>query len=574
MRFLSRSGPLLALAILCPALGCAGRPPPAGDAPLPGVLWFEDVTDAVGLNFVHDPGPLDGSCFFPQIMGSGAALFDCDGDGRPDILLLQNGGPGRARNCLYRQRRDGTFQDISAGSGLDVAGYGMGVAVGDVDNDGRPDVYLTCYGGDRFFLNQGDGRFRERTREAGLDNPLWGSSAAFFDYDRDGWLDLVVVNYLNIDPAQPCTDATGARVYCHPSTFPGTVTRLYRNRGRDASGRWLGFEDRTLASGLGRTNGPGLGVLCADFNGDGWPDIFVANDNRRNHLWINRKDGTFTEEAVLRGVAYNALGQVQANMGVAWGDVDGDGLPDLFVTHLDSEYNALWNQGPLGQFRDRTANSGLPQARRRGTGFGTVLADFDQDGALDLAVVNGGVGARRSAAPGSYWAPYAQRNQLFGNNGNGVFQDISEANPALCGSLGVWRGLAVGDVDGDGAPDLLVTQIGGRARLLRNVAPRRGHWLLLRVLDPVLNRDAYGAEVRIEARSKRWVRLVQPGQSYLCSNDPRVHFGLGEVDHVEAIAVLWPDGVKESFPAGPVDRLLTLRKGEGRSASSGKGTRP
>ena len=545
--------------------GCTGnRPVPQP----PGPVWFEDVTARVGLDFVHDAGPIDDRRFMPQIIGSGAALFDFDGDGRLDVYLLNNGGPKGRPNQLFRQQPDGTFKNVSAGSGLDFAGHCMGVAIGDVNNDGRPDVLVGEYGRVRLLLNEGNGKFADVSREAGLDNPLWATSCSFLDYDRDGWLDLVVVNYLGYDPSHRCADANGKSAYCHPNNFPGVAARLFRNLGPTGRGTArVRFEDRTLSSRLGGAPGPGLGVACGDFNGDGWPDILVANDARPNHLWINQKDGTFREQAISCGLATNVMGQAEGNMGIALGDVNGDGLFDVVITHLTEERPALWLQGPRGSFRDRTAASGLANSLWRGTGFGTVLADFDHDGAPDLVIVNGRVregNAENSAALGPFWSRYAERNQLFANNGKGGFEDISTRNDPVCGMAGVFRGLAVGDVDGDGALDLLVTTVAGRARLYRNVAPKRGHWLSVRALTgTVAKRDALGAEVTVVARGRRQVGLLSPGQSYLCSHAPAVHFGLGGVDRVEAIRVVWPDGARETFPGRRTDQAIVLRQGEG-----------
>jgi hypothetical protein len=570
-------GLLVALAGVFLAFSRPAPDPPADEEPI-GPAWFADVTAEVGLDFVHDAGPV-GHFFMPQIMGSGAALLDFDNDGRLDIYLLHSAGPdSRSTNRLYHQRPDGRFTDVSKGSGLDVAGYCTGVACGDVNNDGWPDVLVTQYGGLNLFLNNGNSAFTDISREAGLDSVLWGTSACFVDYDRDGWLDLVVVNYVVYDTSTLCYDGQGRRDYCHPRQFPGSVTKLYRNLGPQqpsggAERRAVRFQDVTEQAGLSRLTGPGLGVVCADFNGDGWPDIFVANDGRPNHLWVNQRNGTFQEEAVVRGLAYDGMGQAPANMGVALGDVNGDDLFDLFVTHLTSETHTLWSQHPRGVFRDRTVPAGLAPAGSRGTGFGTVLADFDHDGALDVAVVNGRVARGKPAAEktlGPFWSQYAERNQLFANDGAGRFQVISSRNPPFCGAAGVYRGLACGDLDGDGALDLLVTALAGPARLYRNVAPDRGHGLLVRAIDPALKRDAYGAEITIRAGPRRWMRWINPGYSYLCSNDPRAHFGLGRMDHVDAIDVLWPDGTRETFPGCPADRRpgLVLHKGAGRPVAN------
>jgi hypothetical protein len=545
-----------------------------------GPVWFEDVTDAVGLDFVQDPGPT-GDYFMPQANGSGCAFIHEkeNGSGKENlyVYLLNCAGPdSKSVNRLYLRTPEGKFKDVTVGSGLDEAGYSQGVAVGDVDNDGLPDVLLTQYGGIKLFINRGNGKFEDVTVAAGLSNPSWGTSAAFFDYDRDGWLDLVVTNYVDYDPQVKCTGARGMPDFCGPAHFPGTCSKLYRNLGAtpgpDGKTR-VRFEDVSIATGIGCKPGPGLGVVCADFDGDGWPDIFVANDEKPNHLWLSQRkpDGTvyFTEEAVARGLAYSDGGQAYAGMGIALGDVDNTGMFDLFVTHLVTETHTLWKQGPRGQFHDRTVEAGLTRTRWRGTGFGTLMADFDLDGALDLVIVNGAVAhGGRQTRNLPFWERYAQRNQLLANDGQGKFRDLSPSNEALCGRGNVGRGLACADFDGDGAPDLLVTAIGDRARLFRNVAPDRGHWLSIRAFDPRWRRDAYGAEVRIQVADRQMLRLINPAESFLSSSSPYAHFGLGKADRVDKILVKWPDGpldeVDEEFDGVPADRHVVLTRGTGR----------
>jgi hypothetical protein len=532
-----------------------------------GPEWFSDVTKASGVNFIHHTGT---NYFMPDQVGSGIALLDFDQDGRLDLYFVQNGGTGNAaRNRLYHQEPDGSFRDVSDGSGADLVGRGMGAIAGDVNNDGRPDLVVTEYGAVRLLENLGSGHFREVTSEAGLDNPRWAGPASFVDFDRDGRLDLVVGNYVDYDPTQICHDAQGRQDFCAPAAFAPTATRLWRNV-TPKPGAAPRFEDRTEASGLTRAPGVALGLVCADFDGDAWPDIFCADDGRPNRLFINQRDGTFREEAALRGLAFNVMGRTAANMGTAFADCDGDGLGDLFVTHLTEEFHSLFRQDRRGLFLDTIAPSGLQQSAWRATGFGVVLTDFNGDGAPDLAQANGLV---RRATPGQtpvapgmdpWWARYAQRAQLFANDGTGHFRDISTENAAFCGEAEVGRSLAVGDLDGNGAPDLVLGSLGGPVRVFRNVLTAHGHWVNVRLVLPASGgRDAIGAEAVMNAGGRQRWAVLQPATSYLVSNEPALHFGLGTTATFEGVEVLWPDGVSEHFPGGKADQSVTLRKGSG-----------
>ncbi|MGE3310227.1 MAG: CRTAC1 family protein [Limisphaerales bacterium] len=547
--------------------------PPSLTTPPPAADWLEDITDRLGVDFVHAVGPV-GSYYMPESLGSGVAIFDFDSDGRMDLFLLQNAGPdSTARHQLYHQGDDGSFLNVSEGSGLNLPGRGMGVAVGDVNNDGRPDVLITEVDRARLFRNLGGGRFEERPGGAGIINPHWGSSVAFVDYDRDGWLDCVVVNYIDYSESNHCHDPQGRRTYCGPSGFPGVAPRLFRNLGpsaEDGTG-FVRFEDTTVRAGLAQLAGPGLGVVCADATGDRWPDLLIANDGQMNWLLVNQRDGTFTEEAARRGVAFNEMGGTQANMGVALGDVDGDNLFDILITHLHTETHALWKQGPRGLFQDRTSQTRVAASRWRGTGFGAVFADLDNDGALDLAIANGAI-KRQSIPPpprgkansDPFWNGFEQRSQILLNDGRGTFTDVSDQHLSFTGTAAVARGLAVGDLDNDGGPDLVVTRIAAPVRVFHNSAPR-GHWLTIHARLPGHgDRDAYGATIRIDAGGFIRTAWVNPSHSYLCSHDPRVHFGLGSLTRVDSVNVVWPDGSEEEFGPFDANQILTLRQATGR----------
>jgi hypothetical protein len=566
--------PVLIVLVLVSA-GCRGASNPtqanADDAPA-SPEWFRDVTDELGIQHRLAVGPTD-RYFMPQVMGSGVAIFDADNDGRPDILVLANAGPkSDSTHRLLLQNPDGKFRDATAGSGLGVPGHGMGVAIGDFDNDGFLDAYISEFGGGRLFRNKGNATFEDVTVTAGVIVPKWGTSCSFLDYDRDGWLDLVVVTYIDYDSSRDCTGGGGRPDYCHPNRFNGTAARLFHNRGRGTDGKWLGFEDVTARSGLAAKPSSGLGVVCADFTGDGWIDIFVANDARANHLWVNKHDGTFEERALTMNIAYNAVGNPQANMGVALTDLHGHGRGDLFVTHLSEELHTLWKQEAPGRFRDVTGAAGLASTRYRGTGFGTIAIDFDHDGFADIAVANGRVMRSRDgsiptsirADLPSFWQDYAERNQLFAGDAGGKFRDIGKGNEAFCGPAAVFRGLAWADLDGDGAIDLVTTEIEGPVRAFKNIAPKKGHWLIVRAFDPNLKRDALGAVVHVKTGDRSRIGFACPGQSYCSSGDARAHFGLGPASTIDEIRVNWPDGTSEVFPGGAVDRAITLNRGAGR----------
>jgi hypothetical protein len=544
-------------------------------------MIFEDVAAATGLKFRHYNG-MTGKLLLPEIMGSGAALFDFDNDGDLDVFLVQGSvleptdNPRRTlfpwresaepRGILFRNdlaiRKDGSrllqFTDVTEQSGIAASEYGMGAIVGDVNNDGWPDLYLCNLGSNQLYLNNGNGTFTDITKKSGTDDPRWSTSASFVDYDRDGWLDLMVINYAEFTVARSpsCYAETTIKDYCGPRSFRPAGNKLLHNNGDGT------FEDVTASAGIAKEFGHGLGVITADFDGDGWIDIYVANDGDPNQLWMNQKNGTFRNEALLAGASVNRDGVAEAGMGVDAGDFDSNGTEDIFVTHLMEETNTLFVNLGRALFEDRTreVNLGLPGSRL--TGFGTLFFDYDNDGWLDLLTVNGAVRLLPELAHKGDPFPLGQPNQLFHNDGKGKFEEVSDQAGEAFRLLEVSRGAAFGDIDNDGDTDVLVSNNNGPARLFINQIGNRNHWMGLRLLGKMANRDMLGAKVEVVVNPTRVLsRRVRTDGSYCSSQDPRVLVGISNLERIDAVRVRWPDGSLEEWKSPPINRYLVLKQG-------------
>lgn len=563
--------------------------------PQPGGLT--DVTDRLGIDFQHVVGPL-GTWFMPESIGAGVGVLDYDRDGLQDLYFVNCGpSPGAVgtlaadtdyRNRLFRQTQPGQFQDVTSQTGPGDTGYGAGAAIGDVDNDGFPDVFIANYGQDALYRNTGRGGFENRTAALNRSESDWGAAAAFVDYDRDGWLDLLVVNY-TADPQHghsvSCGFSHGLVSYCGPHKFQPTIDRLYHNETglAEANGQ-LRFRDVTESAGLAAATTFGFGAICMDLTGDEWPDFFIANDGAPNRLWVNQGNGTFVEEAALRGTACNQAGHVEAGMGAAAGDVNADGIIDLLVTHLTKETATLYVGSNQGLFQDRTPGSGIDVASRGHTGWGVALLDLNHDGFLDVPVVNGLVIPCHSGFPfhgedefqirteridnaQEYWRAYHDENVLLLGTADRLWQQDSRAGGDFLAAQASGRSLAWSDLDNDGDPDLIVTNCGDRARCYQNNLAA-GNWLLVKTETGPGGRDAIGARITLEfADGSRRTGCCLPQSSYLASSDSRVHFGLGSQTVVEAISVVWPDGpaqeAVERFPSVAANQQITLRRGTG-----------
>ena len=579
---------LLLLALACAAGSCtppsestAVGAPSGSDAaasgPAPGE-WFTDGAAAAGLGFVHFNG-MSGNFHQTEIMGPGVALFDYDNDGDLDVYLVQGRTlgsdeplmpppDGPVTDRLYRNELqpspDGPrlrFTDVTAESGLNPGGHGMGVAAGDIDNDGWVDLYLTGFERNRMLRNNGDGTFSDVSEESGTHDPdRWGVSASFLDYDRDGWLDLFVGNYLsfNLDTHIPCFNRSGPPDYCPPEVYRAQPDRLYRNRGDGT------FVDATAEAGVAYEFGPALGVSTADFDNDGWIDIFVSNDQQENQLWINRRDGTFANQAPLWGAALGAGGEAKADMGVDAGDFDNDGDEDLFVTELVGQGSTLYVNDGSGLFEEQSMQTFIRLPSLPYTGFGTGWFDFDNDGWLDVFSANGHVTRNMDAFGPDNPFPLQQRNLLFRNRGDRRFENVTDRAGEVFRLSEVSRGAAFGDIDNDGDVDVLVGNGAGPVRLLVNRIGDRNRWLGLRLVGGTPPRDLVGARVEIvgEDGASIWRRARADG-SYASAQDPRVLIGLGTSGAPVEVRVTWPSGRDEAWQDVPAGRYTTLREGEG-----------
>lgn len=525
--------------------------------PLP--VWFVDETEERGVQFVFRSGHTQ-EFLFPEIMGGGGALFDFDNDGDLDLYCVQGGSlqPGAKvehRSQLFRNNGHGRFEDISAGSGADIAGYGMGVAAADVDRDGWIDLYVTRVGPNVFLKNQGDGTFVDRTETVGAGDPGWGTSCAFFDANGDRWPDLYVCNYVgwSLEKDIRCKAASGVPDYCGPNSYADPRPDvLYLNRGDGT------LFDATAVSGIGNASGNGLGVVPADFNGDDLTDLFVANDNTRNLLWINQGEGRFQNQALEAGCAVDRDGMAKAGMGTCTADPNHDGKVDVLVVNMYGQSDSFFeNRG--GYFVDQTARWGLATPSRSFTRFGAGMHDFNHDGWLDLFLANGRVTRPSNPPQGD---EFAEANLLLAGNSSGRFERVSDEQAGAVSAVATSRAAVFGDVDNDGDIDVVVVNKDSPAQLLINRTTPTDSWIGFHVQDAE-GHLALGAVVEMELEGRKHRRDVNPHYSYLASNDPRVHFGLGSATGPCVVRIRWPSGTREQFGPLEAGAYHTLKEGQG-----------
>jgi len=557
---ISRRDLLFALAAGAVAVPFAGIPAPAWPS-----IKFNDVAPSCGITFRHD-NAASPEKFLIETMGSGCGWIDYDQNGLLDLYLV-NGAATQVykpksplRSALYHNNGNGTFTDVTERAGVGAEGlFGMGVAVGDYDNDGFPDLLVLGYGRCILYHNNGNGTFTDVTGRAGVSNAgKWASSAAWFDYNNDGYLDLIIANYIDWSPQRNfwCGEhRPGMRSYCHPDDYNGEPPILYRNNGDGT------FSDVSKQSGVGAKPGNGLGVVTFDYDDDGWQDIFISNDSMPNFLFHNNRDGTFTELGYLAGVAVSADGLPEAGMGTDAGDVFGTGRMDLIVTHLDEQLARLYQNMGHQMFEDDTLRSGLGYATFHMSGFGTRFMDYDNDGALDIFMANGHVldNIRRYNSGVHYREP----KLMFRNVGRGNFANVSDQLGRDFQLPRVSRGAAVGDFDNDGDLDILVNNNGERPQLLRNDGGNANHWLEILLIGVKSNRDGVGARVTVRAGDLVLYDQRKGGMSYQSAQDPRLHFGLGNRKKVDLVQILWPSGAETQLRNVDADQIIAVQEGTG-----------
>ena len=523
-------------------------------------IQFVDVTQEAGIHWKHVDGR-SGQKYFMETLGSGAAFFDYDADGDPDLYFV-NGAPLPGyvsqeipTNCLYRNNGDGTFTNVTEKAGVGDTGYGHGCTVGDYNNDGQLDLYVTNYGTNRLYRNNGDGTFTEVAESAGVTEPRWSTSCAFADYDRDGNLDLYVVNYIVFDINENpwCgLKEKGIRAYCEPDNFIAQSDTLYRNNGDGT------FTDVTQTAGIYNTTGKGLGVVWADYNNDGTADIYVANDSTENFFYRNNGDGTFEEVGFMVGVALSENGAAENGMGTTFGDWNNDGWFDLTVTNYAQQTNTLYHNDADGFFTDATTTTKTAQLTYPYLGWATAFIDYDNDGYQDLFVANGHL--HENLAELGQEGTYGQRNLIFRNNSNGTFTEISETLGPGMKLADVSRGATFADYDLDGDIDIVVTNSNTAPRLLRNDGGNRKNWLQIRLTATNGSTDAIGARVKITTGKLTQTREVRSGDGYLSQQDLTLHFGIGDSEQVDSIEVQWQTGAKQLIGSVPANQVLSLEE--------------
>ena len=530
------------------------------DAQTRGVR-FTDITQPAGITFKHVASP--DKKYIVESMSGGVALFDYDNDGFLDIYFVNSltvdlvKSNQKTKSSLYRNNRDGTFTDTAVKAGVSDIGWGMGVAVGDYNNDGFDDLYVTCLGKNRLFKNSGNGSFNDVTDSAGVGDPRWSAGAAFVDFDHDGKLDLFVSNYVAFDinhlpefgKGRTC-QYKGVPVQCGPRGLPGAGDSLYRNNGDGT------FTDVSKKAGVSDPNGYyGLGVICSDFDEDGWVDIFVANDSTPNFLYHNNGDGTFKEIAFPAGVAVNENGSEQGSMGVTLGDYDHDGKLDLFVTNFADEYNTLYHADGPNSFTDLSYKSQVAAVSLPYVGWGTKFLDYDNDGWIDLHVANGHVYPQLEN--------YRQRSLVHRNNRDGTFVEVAAELGAALMEKRVGRGVAYGDIDNDGDVDMVIGDLDGTPQVLRNDGGNANNFVLIKLIGVKSNRSGVGARAKVVAADLTQIDEVRSGASYISQSDLRLHFGLGKRSKINLIEIRWPSGVVDKVTDVSAKRMLTIKEGQG-----------